>query len=197
MSEPAAQSPSEGNEKYEEHAAAGDAFESARTATYAVLAACWREPTERLVEVANDGELSAFFGPLESLELHALRSEYARLFIGPAGPPCPPYESVYRDRADDDEFGEVLGPATTAVERWYQAFGVEHRPEQRDLPDHVATELEFCAYLAEHGRDDRLDQFRDEHLTQWVDDLCDRVETETRSPFYAALARTTREVVSD
>ncbi len=70
----------------------------------------------------------------------------------------------------DDEFGEVLGPATTAVERWYQAFGVEHRPEQRDLPDHVATELEFCAYLAEHGRDDRLDQFCEEHLTAWTDE---------------------------
>ncbi|WP_363466758.1 TorD/DmsD family molecular chaperone [Halogeometricum borinquense] len=170
------------------------AFDSDRAATYAVLATCWREPTETLISAVNDGALTPLLGPLDSIELHDLRSEHARLFIGPAGPPCPPYESVYRD-GDGDGFGEVMGPATVAVERWYHSFGVENRPEQADLPDHVVTELEFCAHLAERGLDDRLDQFLDEHLRRWVVDLCDRVEAETRSPFYAAIAETTREVV--
>lgn len=116
-SKPAAQNPSEENGKYKEYATVGDAFESARMVAYTIFAVCWREPTEWLVEVANNGELSAPLGPLESLESRMLRSEYARLSTGLAGPPCPSYESVCRDRADDDEFEEVLGPAATTVKR--------------------------------------------------------------------------------
>jgi len=172
-----------------------DGLESDVAATYAVLATCWREPSERLVAVADEGELSPVVGDLDGLDLDELRVEYTRLFIGPAGPPCPPYESVYRDGEDDAEFGPVEGPSTAAVRRWYREFGVQPAPDHPDLPDHIATELEFAAYLADEGRADRLDQFLDEHLRVWADAFLRRVEAETREAFYAALARTTREVV--
>ncbi|MFC7134897.1 MULTISPECIES: TorD/DmsD family molecular chaperone [Salinibaculum] len=168
-----------------------DADQSDRAATYAVLAACWREPSERLVDVAREGELEPVVGTLDSVDVHDLRTEYTRLFIGPAGPPCPPYESVYRDGEDGEAFGPVNGPATVAVGRWYREFGVRPAPDHSDLPDHIATELEFAAYLAEEEDPERLDQFLDEHLRAWVDEFLTQVETETREEFYAALARTT------
>jgi TorA maturation chaperone TorD len=172
-----------------------DELQSAVAATYAVLAECWREPTEQLVEVAHAGELAPVVGDVGPVDLRDLRTEYTRLFIGPAGPPCPPYESVYRDGEAPDELGPVKGPATMAVTRWYREFGVQPAPDHPDLPDHLATELEFTAYLAEQGFDDRLDQFLDEHLRQWTDEFLTQVERETREPFYTALAETTREVV--
>ena len=172
-----------------------DTDRSGVAATYGVLAACWREPTAQLAETATTGELASVVGDVGSVDLHDLRAEYTRLFVGPAGPPCPPYESVYRDGEDPDEFGPVNGPTTMAVRRWYVEFGVRPAEGYTDLPDHIATELEFAAYLAEQGRDERLDQFLDEHLRVWTDEFLSMVEDETRSAFYASLAATTREVI--
>jgi len=175
--------------------AESDPLQSDVAATYAVLAECWREPTEQLVEVVESGELSSVVGDIGLVDVHDLRTEYTRLFIGPAGPPCPPYESVYRDGEDSDELGPVRGPATIAVTRWYDEFGVQPAPDHPDLPDHIATELEFAAYLAENGFEERLDQFLDEHLAVWADEFLTRVEAETDDAFYTSLAATTREVV--
>lgn len=182
-------------DRLSEHDSGGDTLRSDVAATYAVLAECWREPTEQLVEVAEAGELAPVVGDLDSVDFHRLRTEYTRLFIGPAGPPCPPYESVYRDGDDPEELGPVRGPATMAVVRWYREFGVQPAAAHPDLPDHIATELEFAAYLAEEGVDERLDQFLDEHLAAWAGEFLTQVEAETREAFYTSLAATTREVL--
>ncbi|WP_225336077.1 TorD/DmsD family molecular chaperone [Halomicrobium urmianum] len=183
-------------ERSSERCADSETLVSNVGATYAVLAECWREPTEKLVEVAEAGELTPVVGDFGSVDIRDLRTEYTRLFIGPAGPPCPPYESVYRDGSDSDGLGPVMGPSTTAVTRWYDEFGVRLAPDHSDLPDHIATELEFAAYLAKEGFDEYLDQFRDEHLTAWTAEFLTRVENETREPFYEVLAATTREVLA-
>ncbi|MEA5386265.1 molecular chaperone TorD family protein [Haloarculaceae archaeon H-GB11] len=147
-----------------------------------------------MVYALKSGALADIIGPSDGADLRDLRTEYTRLFIGPAGPPCPPYESVFRD-GDGDELGPVRGPATAAVARWYRSFGIELAGDNADLPDHIATELEFAAYLATEGHDDRLEQFLDEHLRVWSEQLTARVEAETTSTFYASLASTTRELI--
>ena len=182
-------------ERASERDTGSDEFRSDAAATYAVLAECWREPTEQLAEAVETGELGPVVGDVGSVDLRRLSAEYTRLFVGPAGPPCPPYESVYRDGDDPDELGPVKGPATMAVVRWYREFGVQPAADHPDLPDHIATELEFAAYLAEAGFDERLDQFLAEHLAVWTDEFLSQVEAETREAFYASLAATTREVL--
>lgn len=172
-----------------------DSDQSGVAATYGVLAACWREPTAQLAEAATAGELRSVVADIGSVGFDDLRAEYTRLFIGPAGPPCPPYESVYRDGDAPGELGPVNGPATMAVRRWYAEFGVRPADGHSDLPDHIATELEFAAYLAAQGLGERLDQFLDEHLRVWADEFLASVEDETRDAFYASLAATTREVI--
>ncbi|KAA9397976.1 cytoplasmic chaperone TorD family protein [Haloarcula sp. CBA1130] len=183
-------------EQAAEHDTGSDGFRSDAAATYAVLAECWREPTEQLIDAIETGELVPVVGDIDSVDLRRLRAEYTRLFIGPAGPPCPPYESVHRDGDDPDELGPVNGPATMAVVRWYSEFGVQPAADHPDLPDHIATELEFAAYLAEAGLNEQLDQFLSEHLAAWADAFLRQVEAETREAFYASLAATTREVLS-
>lgn len=178
-----------------ERDSAGDSFASDVAATYAVLAECWREPTEQVIRAAEAGELAPILGPLDSVDRRDLRTEHTRLFVGPAGPPCPPYESVYRD-GNDEELGPVMGPTTLAVSRWYREFDVGLAADYNDLPDNVATELEFVAYLAEEGVDDHLEQFLEEHPRRWIAEFSRRVESETREPFYATLAATTREVLA-
>ncbi|EMA56075.1 TorD/DmsD family molecular chaperone [Halococcus thailandensis] len=173
----------------------GSHSRSERATTYAVMAECWREPTEQLHDALDTGALTSLVDHEDDVGLADLRAEYTRLFIGPEGPPCPPYESVYRDAEDEEEFGPVNGPATMAIRRWYGEFDLQPTAEHTDLPDHIATELEFAAYLASEGHEEYLNQFLDEHLRAWADEFLTAVETESHRQFYTSLARSTRKLL--
>ena len=158
-------------------------------AGYAVLAACWRQPTAELVQTANAGELP-FTKDFEDIRLEDLSKEHTRLFVGPSGPPCPPYESVYRDR-EGGEFGKVLGPTTRAVVKWYETHDLGLDPEWPDMPDHIGTELEFLSYLTAEGEEEAAEQFLQEHPQMWFGEFLTAVREESREPFYRALAEAT------
>ncbi|AXR82225.1 TorD/DmsD family molecular chaperone [Natrarchaeobaculum sulfurireducens] len=153
---------------------------------YAVLAECWRQPTETLLEDVAVETLADVDPAVRDADIESLRVEHARLFVGPEEPKCPPYESVYRDSRDS-----VLGPTTRAVVKWYQTYGLGLDPDWPDLPDHVATELEFAAYLLEHEDVETCEQFLDEHPRQWMTAFLEGVRRETREPYYRALAELT------
>lgn len=170
-------------------------FENEYAATFAVLSRCFRMPTESLVEAVDDGALSAVAPGVREVALDDLRAEYSRLFIGPGDDQIPPYESVYRDRKEGQDLGPVNGASTDAVVKWYRSYGVAPGDRTSDLPDHIATELEFLAYLADNEDLDACEQFLDEHVRQWADEFLSAVVEETRHPFYEAVARTTRDVV--
>lgn len=126
-----------------------------------------------------------------------LEAEYNRLFVGPGAPRVYPYESLYRDST-----GLVMGPSTGKVHQAYRRSGLEINSAYRDLPDHLAVELEFMARLCGEeakarsaGRTDlalRLKgeqrSFLAEHLAPWLPTLCERVIRETSSPIYRAFA---------
>ena len=157
---------------------------------YAVLARCWRQPDEDLVRAVESGELAGVLTGVDTVDIQALRTEHARLFVGPKGPPCPPYESVYRDGESGDP-GNVLGPSTQAVVRWYQEFGLGLDPDWPDLPDHVSTELEFAGHLSATESTETVEQFLEEHPRQWLGAFLETVRAETREPFYLELADAT------
>ena len=168
--------------------------EDALALEFAVLAECWRHPDERLTAAVDAGLFDTI--STDDVSIADLRVEHSRLFVGPGDHPCPPYESVYRDREHDQEFGLVMGAATDAVERWYWEYGLVPDETWTDLPDHVAVELEFAGHLASTDDHDSLEQFVDEHLGVWLPEFLDRVETETTEPFYRAVARATRDLVN-
>ncbi|QSG10987.1 putative component of anaerobic dehydrogenase [Halapricum desulfuricans] len=165
-----------------------------RAQGYAVLARCWRQPDNDLIEAVNDGELDRVVPDIGPVSLSDLRTEHTRLFVGPKGPPCPPYESVYRD-GDGEGSSNVLGPSTGAVVEWYRAYDLGLDPDWPDLPDHVATELEFAAHLLATEGGATLEQFLEAHPRQWFDRFLGAVRAETREPFYAELADATERVV--
>lgn len=110
-----------------------------------------------------DNNQEWFDGPLSNLRFYTqsraslapgalldeLEIDYAHLFVGPDEVPAPPYESVWLDI--DAHSGRHIfgGPSTQAVEAIYNQYGVVLKPDHRDLPDHVATESEFCCHLCE------------------------------------------------
>lgn len=129
--------------------------------------------------------------------LQALQVEYTYLFIN-AVPrvPAPPYASAYADR------GLLMGePAEAALVAYHQA-GLTLADDYRDLPDHIAAELEFVAWLgeqalvAQEAGDEELAQLRlgqqqaflEQQVRPWLPAFCRRVEASARLAFYPALA---------
>jgi DMSO reductase family type II enzyme chaperone len=133
--------------------------------------------------------------------LCTLEIEYNRLFVGPGRPQAPPYESVYRSPQR-----LVMGPAARDVERLYAEAGLALAPDHHDLPDHVATELGFMAYLALRETEAQGEEvlawlntqhaFLRDHLTVWLPRFCQQVREMSQHPFYAALAELTVAFVS-
>ncbi len=120
-----------------------------------------------------------------------LAVEYTRLFdAGASGPPCPLYGGLYG--------GDRMKKMEEAV-RFYNHFGLTTSEEQRELPDHLATQLEFMHYLtyreaeALHaGRDPgpyRRAQrdFVTRDLDSWIPKLCERLEEHQANVFFLSL----------
>ncbi len=126
-----------------------------------------------------------------------LRVDFAKLFIGPYELLAPPYGSVYLD-------GErrLMGNSTVEVIKWYEEAGLIIDKDFKELPDHIAVELEFMYYLiwkeAEvleksetekaHLFKEMRDKFFNQLLSPWVPSFCQKIKESTDNLFYIALA---------
>jgi putative dimethyl sulfoxide reductase chaperone len=189
---------------------------SARELVLRLLAACYYEPgpefaEERVFEAMR--EAAARFDPdlataadrlghaFAATPIDELRLDYARLFLGPDQVIAPPYGSVWLsgERA-------VMQDSTLAVLALYREGGFELADDFRDVPDHIAAELEFLYLLVfneNRARDDPAAEtlasilalrrrFLAEHLGAWIDPFAGAVSEGARTHFYRELARLTQ-----
>lgn len=184
------------------------------------LAACYYQPErdftqEKLFEsmARAAGQVE---GPLADLatrlgqacaaaSLDQLLVDYTRLFLGPMRILAKPYGSFWLT-------GEhaLMQDATLAVLALYGEGGFELDESFRELPDHVAAELEFLYLLlfraaAAHQRyadDERAtierlrERFLAEHLGRWVAPFTAAVRDGAQTDFYRTLAELTAKVVA-
>ena len=126
--------------------------------------------------------------------------EYARLFIGPFALVAPPYGSVYLD-----EGKQVLGDSTLAVQKFYHREGLELPDDFKDMPDHIAVELEFMSSMAAEYSEmiaskdshasvsmDKQSEFAETFLLPWLPQFCDRVCEGSDMDVYKRLAECLR-----
>jgi putative dimethyl sulfoxide reductase chaperone len=127
--------------------------------------------------------------------------EYTRLFIGPFPHViAPPYGSVYLENK-----GLFFSKTTSDVSRFYREAGFLPKDDLRDLPDHIANELEFMETLAEQesrasgGRRIRLEEIQMEFLSgyvlPWVPIFCRKVTEQSLLSFYRLLGSLTQEFI--
>jgi len=126
-----------------------------------------------------------------------LRIDYSALFIGPFKLLAPPYGSCYLE-----EGRMVLGDTTIDAVKHYRKAGVEMDPEQKDIPDHIAVELEFMYYLISKGLEahqnsdeeeflkyhNMQEEFLKKHLGAWVPKFTKDLKKGAKTPFYKNLA---------
>lgn len=175
------------------------------------LAACYYEPDPSFAEEglfdAMAGVASHVDGALEEASvrlgdafaadrLEDLLVDYTRLFLGPVDAPAKPYGCVWLGSGST-----LMQDSTMAVLALYEEAGFGLTEDFRDLPDHVAAELEFLYLLLhrENGDPPGADEarrlkarFLDEHLGRWADPFTEAVETHARTRFYRELAVLTR-----
>lgn len=182
-----------------------------RAATYRVLALAFRPPSDVTRQIWNALTLVSLPKDLDGgaeLDPEQLSFEYNRLFVGPARLPCPPYESVYRKGVTELGSGALNGPSTLDASRKYAEAGVALAPSFKDLPDHIAIELDFMSYLcskelsSETSEDSQRsrklqEEFLKLHLAPWIQEFSERILSSTNSPFYRTLALTLNEFMKD
>jgi TorA maturation chaperone TorD len=188
--------------------------ERTRGDCYRFLSACFCEPEknvfqeEKLLQNLTKSlhkicpEAALFSASMEESILkygnEELLVEYSRLFIGPFGVVAPPYSSVYLD-------GErrVMGDSTMKVIGMYRDEGLSGSTDAKELPDHVAVELEFMSYLvfkeikaletsdlrSAAAAVEKQERFSGELLRRWIPPFCETIKENTENGFYTALAQ--------
>lgn len=186
--------------------------EKARSDSFRFLAACFYQPEmdilkkELLPNLLKSLEISfeaaAAFAK-EALKLLAAYSEkellvdYAKLFVGPNELLAAPYGSVYLDRDR-----RVMGDSTMDVIEYYKSHGLVMDEDFREMPDHMAAELEFMYYLVfkEVEAIEKSDMasaiaaieaqefFMNKFLRSWTDKFAVKIEETAETGFYKAIA---------
>lgn len=190
----------------------------ARADVYRLLSACFYQPEDAFLEEDVFGQLKtamAIISPptvpdtvaLESsfneVALEELQLDYSRLFLGPFEILAKPYGSVFLD-------GEkvVMGDSTIKALGMYREGNFEMAKDFREMPDHVAVELEFLYLLsfnigqasANAERDSLMTlkkKFLKEHLGKWITPLSEAIRNGAKTDFYRRLAELTQKVVRE
>ena len=185
-----------------------------------LLAACYYQPGDEFAEekvfesmlaaaTRIDPQLAAQakrLGEDYAAEGHeALLLDYTRLFLGPTHIIAKPYGSVWLEGGNT-----VMGESTMAVLKLYEEGGFDMSEEFREVPDHIAVELEFLYLLiyreneARHNDDAAAltaivalrKRFLDGHLGSWVGPFSTAIRAGAKSEFYRELAALTDQFVN-
>lgn len=130
--------------------------------------------------------------------------DYTRLFLGPVDALAKPYGCVWMGTEKT-----LMQDSTMAVQALYAEGGFDLAEDFRELPDHVAAELEFLYLLLFRENRARRDddpalagilalrrRFLDEHLDAWIAPFCRAIAEGTTSDFYRELASLTARFVA-
>ena len=182
---------------------------------YAQLSEFFKEPSPGFVEDVASGRLARFFEERRGLlgldttlitglapDGEALGEEYRRLFTGPMPPYIVPVESVYKRWANSPdcqlpialEKGYLMGDPALDMLRRYRDRGMEVPDAFSSMPDHLALELEYLAFLASQGDDPACREFLSSHL-DCLGDLVRDIENAGGGGFYLSGARIARDIV--
>lgn len=194
------------------HAISPFAEAQPRGAAYQLLSALYYPPDESLGDTLHalawgahqPGLLPLVARMQQEADPHALLLAYTPLFLGPFQVLAPPYGSVYLAGKR-----EVMGASTQDAALLYRQAGLNLSPASKEVPDHIALELEFMYYLIyrqveaaqKNGHDAqtwlvRQKDFLNRHLGRWVGPFAETVVQNTSSAFYRTLAEATAAFVT-
>jgi TorA maturation chaperone TorD len=133
-----------------------------------------------------------------------MRVAYTDLFLVPRKEKVFLYESrfCYPEDADPKDYSMFVSPCALHAEQVYREAGVRVKKGRQEPADHMATELEFAAWLYRKAAEalardekqeagDRLrkaDDFERKHLARWYEKFLQAVSEKTGQEIYRSLA---------
>lgn len=153
---------------------------------------------------AGNDDLLAFFSEIDGINLMQIvdreNSEYNRLFNilnDESRVLAPPWESVY---VTND--GTMFGKPVFQIREKLHEFNLQFKHENKEPEDHIATELEFMAYLIayslrafkEKNESDFLKGIYNQywlvnnHLLQFINEFKNKIISNTESTLYKGAA---------
>lgn len=153
------------------------------------------------VGFTDEATLAAFESALSTIDTDAeeLLVLYSRLFLSPPTPACL-NAGLHLD-------GTIMGNSVLEMEQLYQKYALAKDSEFRDLPDHLALQLQFLGYLLALSLEPDAPQdtladargFIFRHLSGWIPALvqqCRRAEqAQGLPPVYGNLAAMTADAL--
>ena len=122
----------------------------------------YHDDIKGIIEILNNGDADR------------LLTEYTSCMVNDfAGIKCVPYESWYTERT---VYGRVIGKLMPL----YLKYGVK---PQKELPDHVSTEMEFVSFLYFVSQDDEANDFVSNHIISWVPRLAEDIKANARGNY--------------
>jgi TorA maturation chaperone TorD len=193
---------------------------AARADLCRLLAACYYQPgpefaeervfdSMRIAAAEIDAGMASLVEALaegfDAQPMEELQVDYTRLFLNPTGPLASPYESAWIAGRDPMLVGEI----TQSVLDTYRQGGYDVDLSFRDLPDHIAAELEFLyalvfreASAAASGNDAERAQavelqrrFVGRHLGRWIGPFAEALRGSGETALYRTLADLTERFV--
>lgn len=136
----------------------------------------------------------------------AMRREYTRLFTHPKQPAIRIYETLFtfKHGTNNQEIPALfISPAAMDAERCYRQAGLVRSKKVNEPEDHMATEMEFMAYLYLQKakglneanqeevtkRDEQIKEFIELHLQKWGVDFFDSCISSSESGIYQTLGQ--------
>ncbi len=123
-----------------------------RKDAYQLLSACYYLPEEETLgklvqlEEAMDSDYAKAAEHVsnmrEETDIGQLVIDFSRLFVGPFKLLAPPYGSVYLEGGR-----RIMGNSTLDAHDRYREVGLDISGDLKEVPDHIAIELEFMYYL--------------------------------------------------
>jgi TorA maturation chaperone TorD len=135
-----------------------------------------------------------------------IRWEYTRLFNDPEKPVINIYESLFLFKAEEGDKVKprlFVSPAALDAERCYRQAGLIRSKEVNEPGDHMATEMEFMAYLYlqkakglnENNEEKivrinaQIKEFMEVHLRKWAIDFFECCTTLSKSDIYQTVGQ--------
>jgi TorA maturation chaperone TorD len=189
--------------------------DAAREILSRLIAACYYQPgpefaEERVFDAISEaataidpglGAIAERLGPaFAAVTPDELLLDYTRLFLGPNEILAKPYGSVWLTGEKS-----LMQDATMAVLELYRDGGFELAEDFRELPDHIAAELEFLYLLIFRENRAREDgdsaalaavgllrrRFLAEHLGAWIGRFGAAMQNGAETAFYRLLSELT------
>jgi TorA maturation chaperone TorD len=135
-----------------------------------------------------------------------MRREYTRLFTHPKRPAVAIYETLFLFKPEAGMMQKpslFISPAALDAERCYSQAGLQRSKEANEPGDHMATEMEYMAYLyyrkakALHDhhqaevemRNRQIKEFSELHLQKWGVDFFNRCLSASESQVYQTFSQ--------